>query len=465
MKKGRALVGNSELADKPYVFLKRSDRIERDYKPDLSVITGYSGHMICKLTALTPLAVNYSQKHKFSSKPAIPGSSLKGVIRSMAEFIGGGCISVTGHNAGKADLCTGDHVCITCDMFGRVSGRTVNKGKVMISEAKPIETASHESVRLQLYGPRKKRPGNSRKFYRHSRSGVASLRDPSSTTTLYPVKRGSSFRFRVDFSSLDARELAVLLYALFLEKGLAHKIGHGKPKGMGSVLIEREMIEVQSARQYALGQSGESIPEEVREELRRIKEDESLKEFKEVHYWGEVDVTPPQDAKPATPSEYKEIWDDLDHHFRNFLATEPDDEAILTEIADRYNHSESGCQEALYEGLLRRILPASSERIDWVRENIGQTYLSSEDQSEYEASLKPTKVRRESTHADKIDKLLSKELTEKNSKKQRNRMMKHFGKMDDAEEKGKYAERIIEYFRNGGLLDYLKERSEIQDFL
>ncbi len=59
-----------------------------------------------------------------------------------------------------------------------------------------------------------------------------------------PVRKGLTFKFHVDFENLDETELALLLYSLSPEEGFWHKIGMGKPIGLGSVEIKVDSVEL-----------------------------------------------------------------------------------------------------------------------------------------------------------------------------------------------------------------------------
>src|SRR5436305_530464 len=54
--------------------------------------SGLTGRLECRLTALTPFLIN-DGNHKFvrsklTQKPYVPATSLKGLIRSLAELVG-----------------------------------------------------------------------------------------------------------------------------------------------------------------------------------------------------------------------------------------------------------------------------------------------------------------------------------------------------------------------------------------
>ena len=56
-------------------------------------------------------------------------------------------------------------------------------------------------------------------------------------TCIQPVKSGIKFKGKIRFENLSDEELGALLFALELPQGCAHKLGMGKPLGLGSVKI------------------------------------------------------------------------------------------------------------------------------------------------------------------------------------------------------------------------------------
>jgi CRISPR-associated protein (TIGR03986 family) len=76
-------------------------------------------------------------------------------------------------------------------------------------------------------------------------------------TRMRPVKAGVVLRGRIRFENLAAEELGALLWALHLRKGCAHKLGMGKPLGLGSVRIASAVSLVDRKKRYATwGSSG-----------------------------------------------------------------------------------------------------------------------------------------------------------------------------------------------------------------
>lgn len=64
-----------------------------------------------------------------------------------------------------------------------------------------------------------------------------SVINDSQHTQIRPVKEGKTFKGRIRFENLSEVELGALLFALDLPENCAHKIGMGKPLGLGTVKI------------------------------------------------------------------------------------------------------------------------------------------------------------------------------------------------------------------------------------
>ena len=99
----------------PYNFVRFSVPGERKAPPSQEKFAGLTGKMICKIKVLTPICIpdaedsqqvqipgtegedNVRWVKRFSvvdGKPYIPGSSIKGMVRSVAETVSGSCLSI-----------------------------------------------------------------------------------------------------------------------------------------------------------------------------------------------------------------------------------------------------------------------------------------------------------------------------------------------------------------------------------
>ena len=70
-------------------------------------------------------------------------------------------------------------------------------------------------------------------------------------TLIRPVKKGARFTAHVRFENLLDYELGALLFALDLPSGFAHKLGMGKPLGLGSVRLDCELHLINRQERYA----------------------------------------------------------------------------------------------------------------------------------------------------------------------------------------------------------------------
>ncbi|MEO9029198.1 MAG: hypothetical protein ABI413_10305, partial [Ktedonobacteraceae bacterium] len=55
--------------------------------------------------------------------------------------------------------------------------------------------------------------------------------------SIEPLERGTEFSARIDFTQLEADEFAALLLAIALVPDMRHKLGYGKPLGLGSMQL------------------------------------------------------------------------------------------------------------------------------------------------------------------------------------------------------------------------------------
>ena len=285
----------------PYNFV-RTQQLAHERKE--SPITherfsGITGRITCALKSLTRIFIPYNQdyaenvlnlrtKHRYrqrsgnmqehtfkyqlcglDNKPIIPGSSLKGVIRAVAEAVSNGCGFPENKRCGNLVS-----LCICCRLFGMSTDGDNNfLGKISINDATTNEDDALEThnkgVILDPMGtpdnkhtPFYEKNGRKRgrKFYYHQTEEqvISNIRPIQSDRVFdalgnqYPktvlkswIKSGSNFTFTVDFNNLSKEELGLLLYCLELEEikegnekvGMFHKIGMAKPLGFGSCEI------------------------------------------------------------------------------------------------------------------------------------------------------------------------------------------------------------------------------------
>lgn len=257
-------------------------------------LNGLHGTIECKITAETPVFLPNDTKanppleflHNSKNEYFIQGSSLKGMLRSIVETVGPGCWVLFGGTYKSGDdgeknyntklprefsKCDNpDKLCPACMLFGIVNGDKVHyQGRVEVDDAICTNAVPHEPIyTIILSNPKPhheiwyldhdKLAG--RKYYFHQQdistlSGwKISKQGTKQNQYIIPLDRGSTFTFKVTFKGLDKEELSLLLYGLFIEENMRHKIGYAKPAGLGSVRIEPVMMEMADFRsRYKFG--------------------------------------------------------------------------------------------------------------------------------------------------------------------------------------------------------------------
>jgi CRISPR/Cas system CSM-associated protein Csm3 (group 7 of RAMP superfamily) len=223
----------------------------------------------------------------------LPGSSLKGVLRELVETLGNGCLTLfdgeytyrhirdwieknyeelVPREFNRCNKHT--RLCIACRIFGmmgRGSRAEVFLGKVNISDAQSMHVVTHEpEYTLALMNPKPHHTAfyldpamehiAGRKFYFHheqptfdSQYRFIGKNPQPINRRIHPLEEGTRFQFHVDFTNLEPDEFAALLLALRLEPTMRHKIGYGKPMGLGSVhFMPSKLILVDYARRYTV---------------------------------------------------------------------------------------------------------------------------------------------------------------------------------------------------------------------
>lgn len=86
--------------------------------------------------------------------------------------------------------------------------------------------------------------------------GILNGKPDKTHTAIRCVKEGSKFRFRVYFENLSEVELGALSSAILLPGEMAHKIGTGKPLGLGSVELKLARLAlIKGSERYAAWES------------------------------------------------------------------------------------------------------------------------------------------------------------------------------------------------------------------
>jgi CRISPR/Cas system CSM-associated protein Csm3 (group 7 of RAMP superfamily) len=215
----------------------------------------------------------------------LPGSSLKGVVRSVVEALSLSCVRVSSWRTRRATperlaSCKEvDKLCPACRLFGMTAGRRESYlGQVQFEDgmmtAGEMATVSTPLLWAPARGGQNLpwryltgREAKGRKFYYHG------------TTAHGPDARlaadiGAEFQTRIHFWNLKPEELGLLLTALgqHPEKPFLLKIGAAKPVGMGTMSVEIVEIHLMSDIKKT-GRAGADIARLQAEQLKNsVKE-------------------------------------------------------------------------------------------------------------------------------------------------------------------------------------------------
>lgn len=265
-----------------------------------------AGVLLCRITTLTDIFIagphggaekGKPQQLTFireDDNPIIPGSSLKGVIRGVAEALSGSCLVLAGerrHNVQqpnqieyldqkrtheysvpvgftpcgitvetrrrdekKRDRNVTILACPACRMFGLLDRDRVHLGHINFSSARLLSQPDFQWQTLApsgAPGPRHRtfygvtstgfRDARGRKFYYHQPQGIHNTQNKNDQNkTVETLVPKAQFEFTVAYENLSESELALLIFSLMLEEPMCHKIGMGKGLGLGSVQITIE---------------------------------------------------------------------------------------------------------------------------------------------------------------------------------------------------------------------------------
>jgi len=116
-------------------------------------------------------------------------------------------------------------------------------------------------------------------------------------TIINPIPAGVKFKSKIRFENLLTEELGALLFALQLPANCCHKIGMGKPLGMGSIKVTPSLFISEREKRY------KSLLAEWTESLEAVPEDKitKIKEEFSKHIIKHLDGT----EKPSTDN----LWD------------------------------------------------------------------------------------------------------------------------------------------------------------
>ena len=212
-------------------------------------------HISKGLYNLDSKGVLYTEFFKNNNKYVIPGTSVKGMIRNLAEMVSNSCISASKIESKclpkiKETSCRKEF-CIICDIFGAMS----KKSKIKVSDFKYVEGTGDKVVigmptlrtpKLgELYKENNVLIGY--KIYNHGIESI--LKKGSNNCECF--RKNSEFAGTIIYEDLDQEELNLLCYSIGLSKSFNHKLGYGKPAYFGSIeVMTDEENFINYAREY-----------------------------------------------------------------------------------------------------------------------------------------------------------------------------------------------------------------------
>ena len=265
-RRGRGERQHQQSAPKPFGFVPLPRRVNRKQPTghDQYHERHITGQIRGTIEALSPIHIGsgvidlgrdvplIKTAVRTNENVVLPGSSLKGAIRSAVEAISESCVCKASRNTRYAlsrDLMEcrqKERLCIACRMFGSMGFQS----NIAIQDAPQIDGQVVTKFVPELYRPRPQRRGQhipGRKFYRHGEVAAGE-------TPVEACEIGSKFRFVVQVDNLTQAEWGLFFAALghHHEYPFKLKIGGIKPACFGSIAfrIENIQIEAQPRKRY-----------------------------------------------------------------------------------------------------------------------------------------------------------------------------------------------------------------------
>ena len=249
-----------QAAPKPFAYVPLPERVNRSRPTghDKYQSNHISGQIRGTIQALSPIHIGsgvidigddvdlIKTAVKTGGNIVLPGSSLKGAIRSVVEAISESCVSKVSYQVRHAvprwfsECRQKDNLCVACRMFGAMGFQ----GNISIQDAPKTEGEIVTEHVPELYAPGRGQrrmwdvPG--RKFYKHGDVATGS-------TPVEACKKGSEFRFVIQADNLKQSEWGLFFTALghHPKHPFKLKIGGAKPVCFGSIDIQIDEIQVQ----------------------------------------------------------------------------------------------------------------------------------------------------------------------------------------------------------------------------
>lgn len=203
----------------------------------------------------------------------IPGTSLKGVVRSVVEAITYSCLchvddrkiapSAKRDNESLEELtqtCSVDiGFCPACSLFGALgyAGKVNFRDEFQVAGGghiarRPVahppqpdrsQANKHRTQGILYYTSAKRKNLKGRKFYLHGQQPVDAT---GKYEAIEVCKKGSRFQGKIDINGLSDSELGLLLNGLGFPQEFPLKVGGSKPFGYGSLMVNNVAVSLTS---------------------------------------------------------------------------------------------------------------------------------------------------------------------------------------------------------------------------
>ncbi|WEU40284.1 MAG: RAMP superfamily CRISPR-associated protein [Candidatus Odinarchaeum yellowstonii] len=241
----------SSVPSKPYFFIDLPGRVNRSKGDGYKTFTISTGLIDFDIKVISEYihvgSGSYESANNdwyytfFRSKNQImiPGSSIKGAVRAVAEAISSSCVSTYSikekdylyKNKNRIKCSSLNNLCPVCRIFGT----TGYSGKIYFTDAPLLSGQIEKNVQVgNLYSPRRI---FGRKFY-HNKTYIK----PQTERGIIPlaleaVKKDSIFKTTLSFQNLKDEELSLILHSMGINQDYKIKIGGAKPRCFGTVEI------------------------------------------------------------------------------------------------------------------------------------------------------------------------------------------------------------------------------------
>lgn len=232
------------------VFRERTGRLDVSFVVESAYLYVGSGGYDFKPNAKQTEPDVWYTFYRRAGQLCVPGTSLKGAIRSIVEAISNSCVSQSGSNEYLRPTHTrcpvnDNQVCISCSLFGRTGWR----GRVHFADATPAQKIETKVVKISDLWPPRNTQG--RKFYAGGQfQSLGNLTPEGNHRFVEGVVKGSRLNTSIYFENVTSEELGLVFCALGwdvdaqgqLVNAFYPRVGGAKPRCFGIVRFTAPIV-------------------------------------------------------------------------------------------------------------------------------------------------------------------------------------------------------------------------------